>query len=319
MKKSWVALMGVTLIAGLIVGSSPNASAACPQKKAARLTSLYEEEDYNFEWGPGLQESFAADEKLIFEFAIIPFSVATTGVWMGSVDSTPDTGYTFFDIDFNSGTTDPGAIPYDVNKWNDVRAVLDFGSQKYRVFVNGEASDAVDFEIPPGYGEADDAYGPYFHLGDATQEPDPAWLDSLRLRRRSPQGTENLFTAQFDADPNFTAFEGTMDFMTPETKALAGDSCLSTTTLNVDKTRTSLAVDGQVRPEHSNDRVTVVLFKKKNGRFRKVDENRPRLNKNSRYATSFARPANTNRCRVRTTFNFDFDHVGSSAVYSFSC
>jgi hypothetical protein len=322
----FVGLAGAILVGALLV-TGPPATASCPRGEAARLSAELENvpggTEYRFGWLPSNETwTLDSDDDFILELALIPFSSdapsETTAVWM---NTEAGSGYTFFSVTFAGGTTNPGGLTYNPNRWNNVRFVLDFESQTYKMFVNGQASATQNFLIPMGSPAPDDAYGPFFGLFNAgsTHEPAPAWLDSLRLRKRAPEGSEVLFSAQFEADPDFTPYAGSMDFMMPSTTDLAGDSCLTTTTVNVDKSANSIAARGRVTPNHSGNRLTVDLLKKKDGQFVKVDSKNPQLDENSRYASSFDRPANTNRCRIRTTFAFHFDHLGSKAQDTFDC
>ena len=265
--------------------------------------------------------SFSDTDTAVVEFAIIPFSHGTTGVWGNSSGSQP---FTFFFVSFKGdGTTDVPGVSYDEGVWNDVRVVLDMADQQYTAAVNGQRGDPKPFIGIDDYGEVDDMLASYVGLFDAAGSsgaPSPAWFDSARLTRRSGGSDEVLFAAQFDGPaPAFTATYGSLDFMRPETTEVVEGTCVTIVTVDVAKTDEKIKAEGRLLPRHPGERVTVTLFKKQGGEFVKLQAKRPRLNNKSRYETSFDFPRRTRRCRVTTTFAFDFDHLGDQASKTFGC
>jgi hypothetical protein len=100
-------------------------------------------------------------------------------------------------------------------------------------------------------------------------------------------------------------------------------ACPTTTTLNVGKTAEKIKASGRVSPNHSGRRVIVTLSRKVGGgSYHKVATKRPRLNANSKYATSFNRP-DSGSCRIKTQFQahttHDPIHRASSATKTFAC
>ena len=314
----------VLLLTGAFVATTSVAHAACPQRRAAEMTAELVTgqptgDEYKFIWAwDGGFLDVGPNDTVVLEFAIIPFSEGTTSVWLNSVED--NTAFTFFALSFDGdGTTNDG-IAYDEDMWNDVRVVLDFETQEYTTSINGEsASD--DFINPNGqFDDVDDLTGPnigLFNVNDT--EPAPAWLDSMRLTKRSQGTTETMFAALFDGDPEFTPTYGSLEFRDPETTQISEGRCVTTTTVNVDKGRDRIRARGRLLPPHPGSRMIVTLLRKKGDRFVKLDTNRPVLNSESRYATGFERPSNARRCRVKATFAFDVDHLGSSAQETFRC
>ena len=320
------ASLGVTvvLLAGALIATTTAADAACPQRRAAEMTAELvtgqpTSDGYKFDWywGDGFQ-AVGPNDKVVFEFAVIPFSEGSTSFWLNSVED--NTVFTFFLVSFyGDGTTNEG-MAYDEGIWNDVRVVLDFEAQQYTTSINGETASDAFINPNDQFDDVDDLTGPYIGLFNApATEPAPAWLDSMRLTKRSRETTETIFAAQFDGNPEFVPTYGSLDFRVPETTQISEGRCVTTTTVDVDKSRNRIEATGRVLPPHPGSRMTVTLFKKKGDRFVKLDTNRPALNAQSRYATDFERPSNATRCRVKASFPFDFDHLGSSAQDTFRC
>jgi hypothetical protein len=92
----------------------------------------------------------------------------------------------------------------------------------------------------------------------------------------------------------------------------------TTTTASVTKTKASIYVRGMVSPTHAGKRVTVTLFRKRNGAFATISTKRPLLSAGSGYAARFTRPR-SGACRVVSRFLGDADHRASARSISFSC
>jgi hypothetical protein len=97
-----------------------------------------------------------------------------------------------------------------------------------------------------------------------------------------------------------------------------GTKAATTTSLLVQKTSSNVRATGTVFPPHAGMRVTVSLYKKRDGVFRLLATKRPTLSPSSAYAASFERPGR-GTCRVRTVFPGDSDHLASSRAVKFSC
>jgi hypothetical protein len=310
------------------VGSSPEAGASCPRNKAAKLGAKFYvdqttfDESYRFDWyqlGEG-QWNFAQSDELVLDLAFIPFRGtandpnSSTAIWMNTESGI---GTTFFSLSFSDGTVAPTDLSYSRAKWNDVRVRFDFDAQEFTVVVNGERSDPHDFDATA---TVTDVSSFEFGLFDTYEDkPRPAWLDAISLTKKTTGGDEVLFSAQFDADPDYTASYGTMEFVNPATRELAQGACLTSTSLNIEKTRRQINASGRVLPPHPENSVIVSLFKKKDDQFVKISTKEPGLDGDSRYATGFSRPGNTDRCRVRARFPAGSDYQGSSAEKTFDC
>lgn len=106
------------------------------------------------------------------------------------------------------------------------------------------------------------------------------------------------------------------------------DPAPTTTSLRIRKRRHRLIARGHVIPPQPDERMRVVLKKKRNGRFRKLDTDRPRLGEaldrngdgvfESSYRTSFRRP-NRGRCLIKAVFPGDAGHERSVARRRFRC
>jgi hypothetical protein len=92
----------------------------------------------------------------------------------------------------------------------------------------------------------------------------------------------------------------------------------TTTTLAVKTTNKKVKVDGSVDPNQDGTRMTITLFEKKGGKFKKVDQAKPKLNASSEFSSSFDRPG-SNSCKVKGQFPGDADANPSSANEKFSC
>jgi hypothetical protein len=92
----------------------------------------------------------------------------------------------------------------------------------------------------------------------------------------------------------------------------------TTTGLLVQKTSSKIRATGSVFPPHAGMRVTVRLYKKRDGVFNLLATKRPTLTPSSAYTASFARPGR-GTCRVRTVFAGDSDHLASSRAVKFTC
>jgi hypothetical protein len=88
--------------------------------------------------------------------------------------------------------------------------------------------------------------------------------------------------------------------------------------VSVAKTAQRIKVSGYVFPAHPTKMVTVTLYRKRSGVFRRLTVKRPLLNSLSRYATSFSRPAR-GTCKVTARFPGDIDHLASSKSVIVRC
>lgn len=86
----------------------------------------------------------------------------------------------------------------------------------------------------------------------------------------------------------------------------------------VQKTSTRIKVTGSVFPQHPGKEVTVTLYKKRDGVFVKLATKQPTLSSTSAYSTKFARPS-SGKCKTRSVFPGDADHLASSRTLKFSC
>jgi hypothetical protein len=92
----------------------------------------------------------------------------------------------------------------------------------------------------------------------------------------------------------------------------------STTTLSVKKTSDKVKASGSVKPKEPGVKVGVTLYKKKNGHFKELDSKHPKLDAQSRYATSFNRPS-FGDCKIKAAFPGSDDAKPSKASKTFSC
>lgn len=88
-------------------------------------------------------------------------------------------------------------------------------------------------------------------------------------------------------------------------------------TLSVNVRRGKVIVKGSVLPPHFGEELSVLLEKKRNGRFRDVGVKTPALNDRSRYRAAFPSPGG--RCRVTVSFHGDNDHRTTRASETFDC
>jgi hypothetical protein len=120
-----------------------------------------------------------------------------------------------------------------------------------------------------------------------------------------------------DIVANIGDFTATRSFALP-TSGTAGTKSFSTTTAAVRKTTTRVKVRGTVSPAHPGKTVSVTLFRKRDGVFRRIARKTPTLTATSAYATSFARPR-PGACKVKAVFAGDADHFASGKTVKFRC
>ncbi len=100
--------------------------------------------------------------------------------------------------------------------------------------------------------------------------------------------------------------------------APASASGPSRATLRVVRTESELSGGGSVSPDHRYFPVVVRLFRRANGKWIYISDQRPTLDANSAYRVSFPRPKGR-RCLMRTRFNGDDLHDRSAAGVEFGC
>jgi hypothetical protein len=79
-----------------------------------------------------------------------------------------------------------------------------------------------------------------------------------------------------------------------------------------------LRVSGMLNPAHTGAPITVTLFKRKDGRFRKVATKKPISNSAGAYATSFPRPS-VRRCKLVAKYAGHLDHLPVTKRILFRC
>jgi hypothetical protein len=117
-----------------------------------------------------------------------------------------------------------------------------------------------------------------------------------------------------DAFLNVGDYTATRSFTLPASTSKAA----SRITASVAKTTRLIKVSGYVFPAHPAKAVTVTLYRKRSGVFRRVSVKRPLLSSLSRYATSFGRPS-PGSCKVTARFGGDADHLPSAKTVFFRC
>ena len=98
----------------------------------------------------------------------------------------------------------------------------------------------------------------------------------------------------------------------------AGRKCPTTIGLSIGKTTKTVRAFGAVSPNHRGQRVSVALFRYRNGAYRRVASRTVTLNGKSLYSTAFARPS-AGKCQFRVAFAGDADHFGSKRTKNFAC
>jgi hypothetical protein len=92
----------------------------------------------------------------------------------------------------------------------------------------------------------------------------------------------------------------------------------STISAVVRKTSSKIKVTGSVFPAHPGKTVSVTLYRRRDGVYRKVRTKHPTLTAASAYSASFARPS-SGACKTRSVFGGDADHLASSKTVKFRC
>jgi hypothetical protein len=113
----------------------------------------------------------------------------------------------------------------------------------------------------------------------------------------------------------------TGDFTLPQSFTLPMGTAArlpSSVTARISKTASRIRVRGSVSPAHPGERVTVTLFRRRNGSFVRLVVKRPPLSAVSAYSTSFDRPR-PGKCKVTATFGGDADHRPATRGVVFAC
>ena len=90
------------------------------------------------------------------------------------------------------------------------------------------------------------------------------------------------------------------------------------TTLIVKTPGNRVKAKGSVEPQQNGTKVKVTLFKRKDGAFKRVDQDKPRLGPPSEFSSVFARPKAKN-CKVIVEFPGDVNANPSSKSKRFKC
>jgi hypothetical protein len=117
--------------------------------------------------------------------------------------------------------------------------------------------------------------------------------------------------AQTGADPAFSASHPYMLEMLSPPKP-------SRITLKTDRGPDEIEARGTLRPRHKGERIIVTLYKKKGDNLKKVDRDRPRLEKGKRYEADLNPPAG-GKCKVTAQFRGDIDHLPSQKSRNLPC
>jgi hypothetical protein len=133
-----------------------------------------------------------------FEMALVPFGSGPTVIRLyGQVPGSQPVSLTFED-----GLV--AGLPYDRNRWNDVRVDLHVATQQFDLTVNGVHGGPFPFCRVFGGCNALVA----FELDGVFFEEDIAWADSIRVVRETPEGPQILLDLPFDTVnvPNYGGY-----------------------------------------------------------------------------------------------------------------
>lgn len=128
---------------------------------------------------------------------------------------------------------------------------------------------------------------------------------------------------EVEADPHNTQHRG----VHPDWQPCPNAACPSTagttqtqsfTTVTAKRVKKKIKANGTLDPAHPGARMTVTLFKKKNGVFSPVKTTSPAVTSDGKFATSFKRPGN-GQCQVTARFPGDDDHTASEATKPLKC
>jgi hypothetical protein len=150
----------------------------------------------------------------------------------------------------------------------------------------------------------------------------------LVARADVPDGTSFTFSA-YVADVADSIYDTTLFLDNAEVfrsdKCREGTFGPSVTKVLVTKGNGRFKVNGTVAPVHDGDKMSVTLFKKTSGGFKKIDSTTPTLKDDtsdpevSRFDTSFTDPKGSGVCKVVAAFARDGDHLPSSDSKTFKC
>ena len=116
----------------------------------------------------------------------------------------------------------------------------------------------------------------------------------------------------------FTVSDGTLTDFEDITVTVSNVVRTTKTSLSVKKTRRRITASGAVTPTPQRGKVIVSLYRKRGGKFRRLDTNRPSLSATSKYQTRFSRPR-AGRCRIIARFPGSTEGTQSSIKKTFRC
>ncbi len=130
-----------------------------------------------FEWYGFFGHSvIPAGDTLSLHFLIVPFNTGQTLVTLD--DNTGVDVRTAFQVSFADGLVNE-RLPYVAGGWNEVTVTYYFGQQVYRLSVNGEPSELLDFDFP----DSNSVQAFSVFMFDGFDAGTTAWLTDFSLRR----------------------------------------------------------------------------------------------------------------------------------------
>lgn len=135
----------------------------------------------------------------------------------------------------------------------------------------------------------------------------------------SPTPSESVSTTPTQVPtPTPTATQSPTPTPTPGTCTSANPCPTSTTGSVKSVSGGRLKISGGVTPAVPGGKVVVVLYRKKDGKFRKVGSKTDELNTESLFSVTMDRPRR-GKCKVTAVFLGDAGHLGSAAGTKFDC
>jgi hypothetical protein len=160
---------------------------------------------------------------------------------------------------------------------------------------------------------------------DAQPTDNPSFAPLLTHPAYAAGGTFYWHVAAADdVSLNVGDFSPTRSFTLAPTTTTTTTTTLPTTkasssiTLRVRKLTARVRARGVVMPNHAGKAVTVKLFRKRSGVWRRLSTKSVKLSSTSAYATSFSRPR-PGYCKIVSRFPGDTDHRASSKTVAFRC
>ncbi|HYN37409.1 MAG TPA: hypothetical protein VEV82_10605, partial [Actinomycetota bacterium] len=288
----------LALVAVGLIGASSPAGASCPSGTVGRFKSEFDGAIFNqsFGWILPASADFQSGGKATVDFALLPFNEpgGITSIHLEDSDTFASVRV-YFNADGSTKQGEDAGPDYARNKWNNVKIKANFDDQTFELIINGVGMG------PHAFIESSDGLSKvtFLYSGPGAEEDiDIGYADNIKVTKATSEGPSVLATERFnDNSPPDPGIGEIKNVASPTNKAGTGANCPTTTTLEIDKSGSSVTGKGQVLPKHPGEQVLVKLFEKKPSGLSLVAKKTSGLNANSRYSATFDRP-NRQTCKM---------------------